>query len=217
MLNAKFNAIYKNATWVGRFPNTPLSGPGSSVENSEPVISFIQEKISQGEVKSILDLGCGDLTYISTVEEIVQGKVDYIGVDVSDYILQQNTQKFPWFTGKNIDATEPQTFEADLILMKDLLFHLTNGQIDSLLHNLSASLFKYCLLTSMNNASNKDRILDPKHNYADVNIKIEPFHCSRHVEALQRSNTANKGQEDTGEFLVFTPDSLSHFYDDDEL
>lgn len=209
MQDNKFDAIYKKQIWSGQSDLVPLSGPGSMVESSLPVIDFINEAIDTNRIRTVLDLGCGDLTYISTIDSITSGAVRYTGVDVSDYILQENTKRYPWFEGTCKDITESQTYDADLILIKDLLFHLTNNQISLLFDNLARSRFTYCIVTTMNNKSNRNRKLDQKHNYANVNIRISPFFRNQYLQALDRPKSANEGMKDQGEFLIYDMESFN--------
>jgi len=204
----KFDRIYKEQTWSGKNPDIPLSGPGSLVESSLPVIEFIKQSIAQGEVSSILDLGCGDLTYMSTIEPIKSGAVDYTGTDISEFILQENRIRYSWFKGLTMDVTKPNEFDADLIVIKDLIFHLSNRQITALLNNLSKARFNYCIMTTMNNASNRWRFLSKKHNYADVNIRIAPFKLDETVKILPRDRSANTGKKDQGAFVVYDMNSF---------
>ncbi len=127
----------------------------------------------------------------------------YTGVDVSEYILRENEKRYPWFKGACMDITQPQAFDADLIVIKDILFHLTNDQITALFNNLANSRFTFCIVTTMNNSSNGRRKLDPKHSYANVNIRLAPFFRNRFLQSLPRPRSANEGMKDQGEFLVY--------------
>jgi len=204
----KFDRIYREQIWSGKDDGIPLSGPGSQVESSLPVIDFINHAVEQEKISSVLDLGCGDLTYISTVDHITSGKVSYTGTDISDFILRENSKKYPWFNGVSMDITEPRKFEADLIIIKDLLFHLTNEQIESLFENLTNSRFRFCLVTTMKNISNRGRTLDPRHNYADVNIRVAPFFRNRYLHTIARPRSANTSKRKSGEFLVYDMESF---------
>lgn len=205
----KFDAIYKQQIWSGKDASVPLSGPGSLVQSSRPVIDFINQGVENQQIGSVLDLGCGDLTYISTIDHITNGAVQYTGVDVSDYILKENENRYAWFTGACMDITEPQVFDADLIVIKDILFHLTNDQITALFNNLAGSRFNFCIVTTMNNSSNAKRKLDPRHSYANVNIRLAPFFRHRYLQALPRPRSANEGMKDQGEFLVYDLESFN--------
>ena len=205
----KFDEIYKQKVWSGKDGSVPLSGPGSLVESSLPVIDFINQRVENHQIGSVLDLGCGDLTYISTIENIKSGALQYTGVDVSEYILKENEKRYPWFNGKSMDITEAQVFDADLIIIKDILFHLTNEQITALFDNLAVSRFNFCIITTMNNRSNVSRKLDPRHNYANVNIRMAPFFRNRYLQSLPRPGSSNEGMKDQGEFLVYDPETFN--------
>ena len=60
------------------------------------------------------------------------------------------------------------------MIVKDVLFHLDDGQIEAALHNLRESSWRNLLLTSTDNASNDDRAFDRWH-YAPVNFLLPPY------------------------------------------
>jgi len=60
-----FENIYKNQIWNNNNPNIPLSGLGSSLENTKEYSIQLTKFIYTKKCKSVLDLGCGDLTWMS--------------------------------------------------------------------------------------------------------------------------------------------------------
>ena len=59
-----FEEIYMNQLWNNGNHNIPLSGPGSSLENTKECSKMINDQIYSNDCKSVLDLGCGDLTWM---------------------------------------------------------------------------------------------------------------------------------------------------------
>ena len=74
-----FSAIMKAGTWKAS-ADTPVCGEGSTVEHTAPFSSFLTRLCSAewGQVRSVADLGCGDLTFMSSVDI---GDVRYRGFD----------------------------------------------------------------------------------------------------------------------------------------
>ncbi len=198
-LTAAFSAIYEDRTWTDALPGMPRSGRGSLYERSLSVVQFIEDRIAGHDVRSIVDVGCGDLTYMSKIDAVVDGQVSYIGYDIVSALVDEH-RRLPWGEFRLGDITAPGfRAEADLVVVKDVLFHLEDDQIDAALRNLASSPWSYLLLTSTDNDSNVDRVFDRWH-YAPVNFCAPPYSFSPD-EVLERV--------DGGGFLVFRPDGFT--------
>lgn len=77
----QWNSIYSIGGWGNNG-----SGEGSLFKNCFQLINFLNNIIENNNFKSILDLGCGDLQYITTLDNF--NELDYTGVDCSSYILK---------------------------------------------------------------------------------------------------------------------------------
>lgn len=197
-LTARFSAIYEDETWTDKLPGMPRSGRGALYERSLPVVKFIQDRIASNDVRSIADIGCGDLTYMSKIDAVVGGAVSYVGYDIVPSLVDEH-RRLPWGEFRLGDITAPGfRVEADLVLVKDVLFHLEDAQIDAALRNLSSSSWSYLLLTTLDNECNTDRAFDRWH-YAPVNFR-EPPYSFVPEQVLDRV--------DGGGFLVLRPDGL---------
>ena len=100
-----------------------LSGPGSWLENTKDTVSFLNRIIKERDVKSILDLGCGDWNWFQQIN--LEG-VHYIGWDADRQMIDDNLAKF---SKKNIqfevmDIVKSDYPNVDLILCRDVLFHM---------------------------------------------------------------------------------------------
>src|SRR5262245_22577000 len=73
-----FSGIYDDRTWTDAIPGMPRSGRGPLYERSLSVVQFIEDRIAAGDVRSIVDIGCGDLTYMSRIDAVVSGRVAYV-------------------------------------------------------------------------------------------------------------------------------------------
>ena len=95
--------------------------------------------------KSVLDVGCGDLSFI-------KGKrfKNYLGLDISPVIIGRNRKKRPDLLFLNEDVTQCQiTQQFDVVLCMDLLFHImTDKGFESLLRNLNNWTREYLFLVN---------------------------------------------------------------------
>ncbi len=130
------------------------SGPGSTVGFSQPYRKFVESFIASGQggpIKTIIDLGCGDMTVMGNVE---LRDVEYIGVDVIAARIEQNRKLYEHREDMTFACEDLRRFtlEADLILCKDVLQHWSTGEIAEWLERLKScsSQFRYALITNCN-------------------------------------------------------------------
>ena len=107
------------------------SGPGSLLENNYLLINWLQKFIRQNKIKSIVDVGCGDLQWVSAMLRSLP-EVSYIGIDGAQSLITQHTTNYPQHTFLCRDITEDELLiegEYDLVICKDVLQHnLKNTQ-----------------------------------------------------------------------------------------
>ena len=196
----KFSEIYETGAWSEDY-TVPLSGPGSSIRNSLPAINLITRLHSERAIRSILDIGCGDLSWLSSIETIRNGELEYFGIDIVSSVIESNHREYPWFRGSCEDALERRRLDADLVIAKDLVFHMTNAQISTLLNILRNSTWRFCLFSNYECNSNEARILDERYHFAEVNLALPPFSISRWSEMFARPAG--------GVFLLIEPHHLA--------
>jgi glycosyltransferase involved in cell wall biosynthesis len=196
-LQTTFRAIYDDATWTDALPAMPRSGRGSLPEYSASVIEYVTQQVDDGSVRSIADIGCGDLAYVKEIPAIVGGQVDYLGLDIVPSLIDEH-QPLTWGTFAVADITAPGfRVDADLVLVKDVLFHLDNEQVAAAIDNLRASRFNTLLVTSIDGADNTSRVFDRWH-YAPIDLTAPPY-CLRPESSLERVG---------GAFHIFSRASL---------
>jgi len=168
-----FTNIYKNGIWNNNDSNIPLSGPGSSLEATSDILSIIDNFIDDNKIKTIIDLGCGDLTWIPKSKFFNDSNISYTGIDIVNFLIESHKSKYPT---KNFDCQDITEYkfkkEYDLIILRDVIFHLKNEQIIEIFKNIEGK-FKYIGITTCTNKINLNEF--DKWNYSQKNIHIEPF------------------------------------------
>ena len=168
-----FTNIYKQGTWNKGDVSAPLSGPGSSIENTRDVSKFLQSFIDENKIDSVLDLGCGDLTWISKTAWFCDGSVSYTGVDIVEHLIESHKRTYPSKTFYQRDIVEWNTIPThSLVILRDILFHCKNSEIQAIFNNLR-NKFKYIAFTSCKNEVNNDTF--NQWRYADRNVHKAPF------------------------------------------
>ncbi|MBN9545439.1 MAG: class I SAM-dependent methyltransferase [Alphaproteobacteria bacterium] len=118
----RFEAIYADGVWQNGDRNTPKSGPGSSLQATDGLRWQLPNVLGEIAAKTLLDVGCGDFTWMNRIEL----RQNYIGVDIVTSVIADNARyagpKRQFFC---IDAISGQLPEADTILCRETLFHLS--------------------------------------------------------------------------------------------
>ncbi len=185
-LQQRFSTIYATSEWGQG------SGEGSLPVHTRGYAGFIEGFIQQNNINSILDVGCGDWQFSRFID---WGKRDYQGVDVVPAVIKANRQNF---------ARDNVRFElydgdfsllpgADLLIIKDVLQHLSANKIQQFLEILPR--YPFALITNcINPAGNTDNgdIPDGEFRYLDLtlapfNLKAEEvYRFSNHQSLFER-------------------------------
>lgn len=174
-----FENIYEKSLWNNSNANIPLSGPGSSLENTKLYSEILNKFIYDNECKTVLDLGCGDLTWIHKTPFFNDNDIKYTGVDIVESLITSHLNKFPEKQFLCKDITTYKVFDkADIIIIRDVIFHLKNNDIITIFDNIKDK-FKFIIITS-----NRDNVNTDNFNiwhYSTKNIHIEPFNKSQNA------------------------------------
>jgi 2-polyprenyl-3-methyl-5-hydroxy-6-metoxy-1,4-benzoquinol methylase len=162
-----FSKIYKEGLWRGG------SGAGSKLENVEEYVDILQKYIDKPEVKTVVDLGCGDWQFSKFLD---LSSVLYLGVDVVDSVIDSNINLY---SASNIDfiSRDITTYEVpqvDLIICKDVLQHLCNKDVASVLVKIIKSS-KFALITNDFNPESTSNIDIENGDYRYLDLTLSPF------------------------------------------
>jgi 2-polyprenyl-3-methyl-5-hydroxy-6-metoxy-1,4-benzoquinol methylase len=169
MSNAEvFSKIYKEDLWHGG------SGAGSKLENIKEYVDILQKYIDKPEVKTVLDLGCGDWQFSKFLD---LSSVSYLGVDVVESVIESNSTSYSASNIKFIsrDITTYEVPKADLIICKDVLQHLCNKDVVNILVKIITSS-KFSLITNDFNPDNTENKDIDNGNYRCLDLTLSPFY-----------------------------------------
>ena len=122
----------------------------------------------------MLDLGCGDWQFSKFLD---LSSVSYLGVDVVESVIESNSTSYSASNIKFIsrDITTYEIPKADLIICKDVLQHLSNKDVITILVKIITSS-KFSLITNdfkPENTENKD--ID-NGDYRCLDLTLSPFY-----------------------------------------
>jgi SAM-dependent methyltransferase len=178
-----FSAIYRSQAW-GSIEDRPFcSGDGSIREEAVgPYCAMIRDFIAANNIRRVVDLGCGDFAVGS---RFVDPAVDYIGIDVVPDLICYNQEHFavPGVEFRCMNIIEDELPPGDLCLVRQVLQHLSNAQIQQTLKSLRR--YRYVIATEHVYAGaglrhNRDKPQGPGTRIprrSGVFLESSPFNC----------------------------------------
>jgi SAM-dependent methyltransferase len=178
-ISEAFTNIYKHSAWQVT-DDSPKSGYGSNVSFCSEYISFVSEFIKKNDIKSVLDLGCGDWTFSQLID---WRDIEYVGIDVVESVISENqkvhgdhNRKF--YQMELADALDYFSEGVDLILCKDVLQHLSYQYVQSIVPKLEKA--NHLLITNDIHSDAKTFEHDMKSDFITghwhlLDLSKEPF------------------------------------------
>lgn len=179
-----FDKIYNEKLWGKGNGGIFYSGAGS--HRDEVVTAYVSSVIdfvkSNPDIKTAVDLGCGDF---NIGRQLHAHFSSYDAIDVSSIIIEQNKKSF-YSSGlafHHLSITKDELPKADVAFVRQVLQHLSNADIRRFLDNIDGK-YRYLIVTETTNDSkrsvpNKDIVTGPGvrfHKKSSVNLTKSPFH-----------------------------------------
>jgi hypothetical protein len=167
-LQTVFTDIYEKNLWGS---SESRSGLGSELENTEVIRKELPFLLKKYDIKSMLDIPCGDMNWMRSVDF---GETTYMGADIVPSLIEQNKQKYPNIDFKVLDLTSDDLPKVDLFFVRDCLGHLSNENVHKAIENMKRSGSKYFIATSFTKHYSNNDITDG--GWKCINLTIEPFY-----------------------------------------
>ncbi|MHB1247092.1 MAG: class I SAM-dependent methyltransferase [Sulfuriferula sp.] len=139
--NQAFSKIYDRHVWQG----DSLSGPGSDAERTSEFRALLEKFLRSHEIRSVVDLGCGDWSYSQLIDWT---GIKYIGIDAVDSVIEKNQRQHAKsnISFLSMDAACQGLPQADLLIVKEVLQHLPNQDVQSIL--TKAQTYPYAIFVN---------------------------------------------------------------------
>ena len=127
-----YRNVYTRHLW-GSVDDEPFfSGPGSLPEHLTPYLEYVGEFIRAAEIRSVIDLGCGDFRASRALD---LGDATYLGVDIVGPLIRFNQANYASerIRFERRDLLTDDLPEADLCIVKHVMQHWSNSDILSFL------------------------------------------------------------------------------------
>ena len=166
-----FDFIYRNNVWSS--PESP-SGVGSQLDATARLRLELPLLLQTLGVSNLLDIPCGDFSWLSTLQLPVQS---YIGADIVPAVVARNAERFgnshPFAEFRVLDLAKDPLPSGDALLCRDCLVHLPYSLIEDVFQNICRSQIRYVILTTFTgDRVNKDIEIG---NWRPLNFEYPPF------------------------------------------
>ena len=174
-----FTYIYTTKFWQA---GDSVSGPGSELRVTQRMQRELSALIKRFGINSIADAPCGDLNWMRYVDI---GTCRYIGYDIVQELVERNRSLFGATKEfRHFNLIDNVIEKADLIVCRDMLAHLTHGQIVKVLRNFKKSGSKYILITTgLTTTDNSPDIMTGE--VRRINFELAPFNFPRPLALIQ--------------------------------
>jgi len=130
-----FERAYSQGQWGRNWRGQGTSGAGSTLESTRVYRAFVQDFLATHAIRSVVDAGCGDWEFSRAIDWT---GVDYLGLDIVKSVVDANQRRYG---ARNIrfafaDIVRDELPPADLLLVKDVLQHLSHADIARFLKQL---------------------------------------------------------------------------------
>ena len=199
----RFSEIYKKKLWGD---GESVSGNGSSYESTKAIRNWLVANIPKLNLTTIVDAPCGDFHWM---KEVVS-KVDftYKGFDIVEPLIKKNQDCYATnkVTFEVADICEDTLPNCDLLIVRDILFHLSLTNISKFLKNIASVKYRYLITTNYrvrDDFSNKDI---RSGDFRIISLLHPPFNF-REKDIYERIDEGLDGME-SRELLIFKKEDV---------
>ncbi|MUO80024.1 class I SAM-dependent methyltransferase [Agrobacterium vitis] len=141
----RFTRIYRDRAWSSR---ESISGTGSELRYTEGLRNSFPGLLQSFGIQRLLDAPCGDFNWMRHV--VAATSVDYIGGDIVRPLIETNQREYgaQGVRFLHLDITRDSLPAADMMMVRDCLFHLSNADIRLFLDNFLKSEIPYLFTTT---------------------------------------------------------------------
>jgi hypothetical protein len=168
-LQERFERIYSTNLWSD--PET-RSGVGSSLDSTAVVRVELPKALRELDARVLLDVPCGDFTWMKRVD--LSG-IAYIGGDIVPSIIEENQRLHTTESRSfiHLDLTRDELPDADVLVCRDCLVHLSYANIRAVFANISRSNIRYVLMTSFPGRGGNYDVVDG--DWRTLDFQAPPF------------------------------------------
>jgi len=182
-----FRKIYESNHWSG---SKTASGIGSDDDQTREISVQIPKLISDRGIQHLLDVPCGDFYWFSKLDISLES---YTGGDILPEIVKKNNDLYKNKRRKflKIDILKDPLPEADILLCRDCLVHLSLNDIFTAIQNIKNSSVGYLLTTTFTGCEHNEDITTG--DWRIINLELAPFNFPGPLQLINEKCTESGG------------------------
>jgi hypothetical protein len=183
----RFRLIWALDLWGG---GASRSGQGSSLDATRRLRAALPAVLAELGVRTLLDVPCGDFTWMQDVD---LGGVGYVGVDIVPEIVARNRERFGDADRRRFilaDATRDPLPTVDAILCRHLLPHLSFRDGLRVLAQFRRSGARWLLTTTFPPVETNYDVVTG--DFRAINLERPPFDLPPPARIIDDSCAANR-------------------------
>lgn len=182
----RFRHIYETNHWSEA---ESVSGPGSTLEETEPIRRELPALLGELGATSLLDLPCGDFHWMQHTD---LAGIDYIGGDLVGELIERNQAQHAHegINFRKLDLVRDTLPTVDAVLCRDCLVHLSFGDAQAALANVARSGVKWLLTTSFPGVERNDDIVTGQ--WRPLNLMLPPFNLPEPAKRIAENCTESE-------------------------
>lgn len=151
--------------------DNPGSGAGCTLTATQEIRRALPDALRWYSVETLLDVGCGDFTWMKETELPCR----YIGMDIVPDVLAENERLYANDQRRFVlgDAVSEELPDADAVLFREILFHLSFEDARAALLNALSKPRRYIFATTDRSTLFNADILSG--DYRVLNLERGPF------------------------------------------
>jgi len=199
-----FSSTYVENLWGD---SESRSGSGSRHSATSGWSSALQELLHDYEIKSVVDLACGDFNWMSRVN--LHG-IRYTGVDIVDEMIRVNIEKHgsDSISFRQGNLLVDKVDRCDLVILRDVLVHLTLEDTFHAFLNILNSGSRYLLTTSFTNDRNNIDLQYSGEHWRPLSLHQAPFFFGTPLRVINEDCQEGGGNFNDKSLVLYEVKSL---------
>lgn len=171
------------------FGEQSLSGHASDDSQTKQIRSWLPRIVDRYEIGSLIDAPCGDCRWMAHIGFL---ETEYIGIDCVPSLIETNRKRFPGRKFECLDLLEGNLPEAELVLCRDLLIHLSNHDCQRALKRLATTNAKWIITTTF--TGDRENLDIVSGDFRAVQLERPPFNLPPPAELCNEACTLGNGR-----------------------
>lgn len=178
-LAQRFGEAFEQNVWDDA---ESLSGPGSTLRYTSELRATLPGMLRALGCASMLDAPCGDFNWMQAVD---LAGIAYSGADIVPSMIAKLQDDHPQHSFMVLDITKDPLPRADFVLIRDVLFHLSNVDVVRVLENFVRSGSDWLATSHSFHVTEMTEVSSDPTTFRPVNLTTPPFHFAHPDHVLK--------------------------------